>query len=203
MLEVGLLPEGIAALKTASMLEPHLYRAKADVARARALLGDYGGVDEVGANMPEEPGDQNIYWFYLARMCMWRRDAVGAATSLARVQESTFPLKLDVAAIFDLVSTGAVAEAVLKGLERWGAIVSRAHRRPLFFRQLAAEVNALRGDVPATFEALESAVSLSLLDIGWLDRCPLFDPHRSEPRFLELRKPVVARADEVKLALRS
>ena len=202
LVEVGLVPEGIASLKAASMLEPHLYRARADIARARALLGDFSGVEELVASPPSEAGDQNIYWFYQARMCMWRKDGAAAEDALRRLAATNFAGRIDVSTIFTLVSTGSAADEVVRALERWGTIVSRAHRRPLFFRQLVAEVNVLRGDVAGMYEALESAVPLGLLDIAWLDRCPLFGEYRADTRFVALRKPVAARAEEVIVALK-
>jgi serine/threonine-protein kinase len=36
-----------------------------------------------------------------------------------------------------------------------------------------------------------------LIDLEWINRCPLFEPIRKEPRFLEVRKHVRERVREM------
>jgi hypothetical protein len=36
-----------------------------------------------------------------------------------------------------------------------------------------------------------------LVDLDWLDHCPLFDPLREHPRFVELRATVRARCEQI------
>jgi hypothetical protein len=45
--------------------------------------------------------------------------------------------------------------------------------------------------------AIEKAVDLGLLDIGWLDHCPLLQQLASSDRFQKMRERVAVRAREV------
>ena len=46
----------------------------------------------------------------------------------------------------------------------------------------------------AALEALKRASEADLIDIVWLDRCPLFDKLRHMPEFAAIRTPVKRRA---------
>jgi serine/threonine-protein kinase len=67
-------------------------------------------------------------------------------------------------------------------------------RRPLFFRQLKAEALAYVGDKKGAIATIDDAASLGLLDVVWLDHCPLFDALRSDARFTHARAQVGERA---------
>jgi serine/threonine-protein kinase len=85
---------------------------------------------------------------------------------------------------------------MLRSLREWGRVVGRARRRPIFFRQLAAEGLAFAGDYVEAEAVLLEADSLGLVDVTWLDRCPLFEPFRGSPGFVAIRERVAARAKE-------
>jgi eukaryotic-like serine/threonine-protein kinase len=67
-------------------------------------------------------------------------------------------------------------------------------RRQIFYKQIAAEVAAYIGDVHGVVEALDQATNLGLLDLLWLDHCPLFEGMRSDSRFAACRLVVETRA---------
>jgi serine/threonine-protein kinase len=78
-----------------------------------------------------------------------------------------------------------------------GKVTGRVRRRPIFFRQMRAEMCAYSGDHDAALTALEEAAALGLIDLVWLDRCPLFEPLRVAARFAQVRAGVAARAELV------
>ena len=75
----------------------------------------------------------------------------------------------------------------------WACWSCGGKRRATFANQLTAELQAYLGETDASFKSLRGAVDAGLVDITWLERCPLFDEMRSDPRFAEIRRDVVDR----------
>jgi serine/threonine-protein kinase len=78
-----------------------------------------------------------------------------------------------------------------------GKVTGRVRRRPIFFRQMRAEACAYAGDRDAALTALEEAAALGLIDLVWLDRCPLFEALHPDARFAQVKTGVAARAELV------
>ena len=74
---------------------------------------------------------------------------------------------------------------------------SRPPRRASFNAQLRAEMFAYVGKEAETLESLRSADANGIIDIVWLDRCPLFDPLRTNPDFQTIQGRVALRARRV------
>jgi hypothetical protein len=79
-------------------------------------------------------------------------------------------------------------------MDSLGKVTGRVRRRPIFFRQMKAEVLAYIGDEGGALSAIEDAASLGLIDVVWLDHCPLFRAMRGSRRYAEARKQVAERA---------
>ena len=73
-------------------------------------------------------------------------------------------------------------------------------RMRIFWNQLSAEVRAYVGEHP--MDDVCAAVDLGLVDIAWMDHCPLLDDLRKDPEFAPLRERVAVRAKVVLMALR-
>ncbi len=67
-------------------------------------------------------------------------------------------------------------------------------RRQIFYQQIAAETAAYIGDVSGTLEALQRATNMGLIDLLWLDHCPLFGDVRENAQFVACRSVVETRA---------
>ena len=200
LIEVGRPERGIACLRTAVMLEPTM-RSAAEIVRARCLLGDFSGCEDFFANPPENEDHLNTFWFYASRIGSWRRDRAWSEKLLAQLARSTFPLKSSIEPIFTLAITGKESPGLERGLDFWGQMNGRARRRPMFFRQLTAELCSLVGRKEAALAAMESGDELGLIDVVWCDRCPSLESIREEPRFIAARGHIAARAAEVLRAL--
>ena len=72
-----------------------------------------------------------------------------------------------------------------------------APRRQAFYYQLRAEAVALLGRREQALLAIEGASACGLVDLLWLDRCPLLHELREHPRFVELRSEVAERARSI------
>jgi hypothetical protein len=162
--------------------------------RALALKGQWPAVEATLAGWATQPDNSNFYWFMSARLAMWRRDAAWAARVRDAVQALDFPLKQPVIDFSSLTITGEVNESLTTMAGSWGKMSSRAVRRPLFFRQLSTEVFAFIGGLDSALDAIESAANIGLIDIAWVDHCPLLDPLRTTPRFTAARAKIADRA---------
>jgi eukaryotic-like serine/threonine-protein kinase len=196
--EVGKLDAALAVIRTASSLEPHNTRLLVDMARVKALGGDWSGYDAMIAAAPTDPSSLNGYFWGAARLMLWRKDQLRASELLQATEGLTFDLRDRVRQIANLVLVGsAYQEQVMEELKRWTVVNSRARRRPIFFHQVAAEAQAFVGNADGVLEMVESADSLGLLDKAWMDACPLLEPYRRESRFRAASARVSERAAEV------
>jgi serine/threonine-protein kinase len=65
------------------------------------------------------------------------------------------------------------------------------------FLQRNAEVFAYFGEVGHTLECVDAALDAGLIDLLWLDRCPLFDNVRLDARWPTLRARLVERVTPI------
>ena len=197
--EAGRPEDGIARLYAAMALEPGLDGAKFDIARARALLGDWEESDSFFKRLPED-SLANMYWIARWRLVMWRRDVKQAESLLRLLPDMSFGIKHAAIGMFGVTLHKSISPEALLELDQ-RAKVGRALRRRAFFRQMKAEVLAYLGDEAGMLDSLEESAQAGLFDITWLERCPLFDGRRDSPRFAKVREIVQARASEVLEAL--
>ena len=195
LLEVGAPERAVAILRAAAALDPAVDLSTGDLLRGRVLAGETGAYEDA---LLREPADDTsrVHYFLLARLAAWRRDARGAAILREQVVRRRFDLREEVLRMLELVETGKPPEGMQAELARWGRVVGRARRRPMFFRQLAAETRAFIGDEAAALQSLAEADALGLVDVTWADRCPIFEAMRGSPLFIAVRDRIAARAKE-------
>jgi hypothetical protein len=93
--------------------------------------------------------------------------------------------------------------------EQWAKIIrgfteeTRPVRQQLMGQQLLIEVALVKGEHERALDLLALAAKTGLMDVVWLDRCPLFIPVIDHPRYAPLRAEVGQRAERVLAALRS
>ena len=196
LLEAGEPDKAIACLSAAVALEPSIDMASGDLLRGRALVGDWSAYEAAMDEDPPEGALGTPRWFLLARLTSWRKDPALTAALRAKVLARSFELKNEILAILDMCDARAPAAAVQAGLDAWANLPSRSKRGPMFFRQLASELAAFVGDRERALRALEDADAVGLIDLTWVDRCPLLESLHNEPRFQVVRGRVAARARE-------
>jgi hypothetical protein len=69
-------------------------------------------------------------------------------------------------------------------------------RQRAFSHQLATEFYCAAGRLEEAVAALTKAADLALIDVFWMDRCPVLGPIRDDPRFAQARAVVAARGAE-------
>lgn len=205
LIEVGRVEEGLAMLTRVLAIEPDFFLPRVQLARTMALMGDHEKFLEVLGSMPPKPIDPSPYLIALARDAIWRGDA----TVGPRLEEA-------------LRSGAAVTRHMAKSIETLALIVSSRGSHPgceaaidlrmpilegastrwlAFTGQLRAELFLACGAQDRAIEMLEMADANGLLDLVWLDRCPLFDAVRARPGFARVRANTALRARRVLEAL--
>jgi hypothetical protein len=102
-----------------------------------------------------------------------------------------------------------IAESKELDRDAWRRVVDlyrgadRPTRGTVFGLQLLAEVALLHAQPALAWDTIAAAETLGLMDIVWLDRCPLFDEHRGNPDMIAVRARVAERAERVRAALKS
>ena len=198
--EVGRVDDAIALWQRASAIDPDALQPRHQIARLRSMTGDHVGMMEALGPMPSHPGDAAPWFATQARGAMWRRDIEESRRLAALLPTMTIPPSARIALEHMLkVHLGNLPELDDRAyLDRMLPVdTSRPPRRASFNGQLRAEMFAYAGKLPETLEALRSADGNGIIDILWLDRCPLFDPLRSHPDFQTIHGRVALRARRV------
>ncbi len=189
--------ESMLAADRAMQLEPRLGHLRYDVqARARAMLAEWDLADYAP---PEDVESANLYWIMAVRFTLWGRDepkAVVLAKNIAgRDAQSVFAR-----AFVGWVLDKKISAADRARLDERRTATTISVRARTFWNQLNAELKAYIGESP--FDEIRSAVDLGLVDIAWLDGCPLLAEARRDPSFAALRDQVASRARGVLAELR-
>ena len=192
LLEAGFLVDAVARLEDAGAIGW-------DAAIAHALAGHWTDVDRLlGANR----SDAGLG--YRLRLASWRGDRAAEDAAYAELaQHADEP-------IFERDLLLAIYDPDRPWSERRDTILSivtnrslASARRRAFLAQLAAEAAGRAGDVGICLTMLLHASAENLFDLHWLDRCPLLDSIRGEPRFGVIRRDVATRAESIHDALYS
>jgi serine/threonine-protein kinase len=198
LLEMGAAERGVDVLAAAAALDPELQGSVSgsDLLRGRALLGQWTAFESELQREPTREMGAGQHYFLMTRLAMWRRDPAAAATLRRHVESMTFALREEVLRMLELAQTSKVPEGIQETLAQWGRVAGRARRRPMFFRQLAAEALAFLNDEGGAVRCMAEGDALGLVDVTWADRCPLFEPMRASPLFVAVRDRIAARAKE-------
>jgi len=181
-------------LSAAAALEPSVDFSSGDLLRGRAFIGDWSAYEASVEREPKNEAQTNLHFFLMARLATWRRDRPGAAALRRHVERRDFPLRGEVLGMLEMVETGTLPAGTEATLVQWGRVVGRAKRRPMFLRQIAAEMLAFVGRDDSALHMTVEADALGLIDVTWMDRCPLFASMRSSPEFVAVRDRVATRA---------
>ncbi|HEX3345470.1 MAG TPA: tetratricopeptide repeat protein, partial [Polyangiaceae bacterium] len=194
LLEAGQPERAVAILGAAAALDPAVDFSSGDLLRARAFVGDWSAYEAAVERAPADDTHTNLHFFLMARLAAWRRDRAGAAALRPQVEARAFPLRGEVLGLLAVVETGAIPEGMEAAVLEWGRVVGRAKRRPMFLRQIAAEMFAFVGRNDGAIRMAAESDALGLIDVTWMDRCPLLAPLRGIPAFVAVRDRVAERA---------
>jgi serine/threonine protein kinase/tetratricopeptide (TPR) repeat protein len=210
--EAGRPEQGIAHLELALELDPELNLALGDICRHRALRGDLASMDDLMARYVERggrPSDVAVASIRL-RVAAWHRDtarleAMRAHLPTSFASPSNPPVRPDgpiraMAGHALSVFGQSIVTGVFDELRERFELVFAAAKNPRFAAlayQLAAEAAAFNGRDDVAMEYIQRAAEGVLVDLEWLEYCPLFEPLRARPEFEVARSLVRTRAEGV------
>lgn len=198
--EVGPLEMAVQHLSTALVREPSFREARYTLARAWALLGDRDQCKSALGPSPADAAERVPYVLNAARLALWWND-----------RTPQLPLAASIASLGPEVRARHVAAALLAIAER-GALTdgdreliarsfpsgaATAQRLASFHAQLRAEIHLACGETEAALDAIHEADANGLVDLVWLERCPLLEALRGGRELEAVRRGTALRAARV------
>ena len=218
-IEAGRPEHGVPHLELALELDSELRLAVTDIGRHRALRGDLDGFDRCIARYVERGGRETDLPVasLMLRVAAWFRDE----TRLSELR-SRLPINQPLATA-DAVDQGdrptvagqppravaghalaafslSIATGDFDGMREQFEVVFAAARNPRFAalaHQLAAEAAMFNGRADDAMRYIQIAADGVLVDLEWLEHCPLFEPLRERPEYEQARSLVRSRAEGV------
>ena len=207
LVELDAVTEGRSHLETAAGLDPGRAQIiSGDLARLDALAGQWEACDRrIGLLLADpDPAVGQLGAVFTARFAGWRRDAHAVAATA-----STFTPRIGdnapriVVFFRDTVARGSM------NLDEWSRlrdsflIEDKPRRMQVLGLQLLSELSLVLREPERSLEALANSIDLGLMDITWLDACPVFHELYDDPRWQAMRAEVSARATRVLAAFRA
>jgi serine/threonine-protein kinase len=189
LLELGDVAQAIMRLEAALLLDPTSVAPEFELARAHALLGEWAQVDEIHARPQLDALTRAIS---RARLALWRRER-------APVAPADTPPDSYQRLWCEVLTTPSLSPDQRAWMR--GRTDKATGRLRTLFWQRNAEVLAFVGDGDAALDAVEQTLAVGLIDLTWIDRCPLFDDARTSPRWRPVRAALAERIAPIAAAL--
>jgi serine/threonine-protein kinase len=202
LVEVGRVDDGLGYLRHAVAIEP-THSARFTICRVLTLIGDDEAAEEMFGPEPAYLPEKVARLLTRGRTHLWRGEGEKAVSLLSSVPEAVLPpgTRKALGSFFTLAArapTGANRAEIEKALP---VDDSRTARRACFNAQLRTEFLLAGNDLDGALENLRYADANGLLDLVWIDHCPLLAKVRDRPELAMLRSTTAARAKRVLDAL--
>ncbi len=203
LVEVDDVARGRHHFETAIGLDPGRQQViETDLARIDGLLGNWIAADRTIERLIVDPDPPIVQLgsVFQMRLAVWRRDHDKVTEAMRRLvtrlntgasSQVSLYLRWRDEGVFDVLGWKRYIANVIA--ESKTDIPSRHH---LIILQRLVELAAIMSRPDELYEALSLAADLGLIDVVWMDNCPLFTEIRTEPRFLALRNQVGDRANQ-------
>jgi len=200
LLESGPLADAAYALETAISLDPALPAVARMLARVACTQRDWDRAYALLEQARVVDGEFS-YWTHVLRFASWHRNEERLESVLAAMEAAGTLAAVPLAVLASYRNRHAIDNTTpLRGIA-FG--LGGSWRRTAYFFQLDAEMAAFSGNQARLLESVQLSANNNLQDLMWLDYCPLFDPYRSLPEFVQARSIVAARAQLVVDAYRA
>jgi eukaryotic-like serine/threonine-protein kinase len=183
----------------AQMMQP-------DLARVDALRGDWEMAERRYMALVNDP-DPPIMQFgsvIEARLSLWRGDMARVAAAVSRLSPRFRGEGFDLLGIYQKWATTGVFDnaawmAYVHSLEQPEA----PHRTQLATFQRLIEACAMMKQEEATERTLRAASAYGLIDVLWIEACPVFAPFKQAAWYADLVREIRVRAASVLAAFRA
>ena len=138
-----------------------------------------------------------------ARLASWRRDHPAMVRAAAKIAQRAEHAGNMLAFFHHATSRGEIDPARWDELDQRVARPDRPLRMQVMGLQLMTETALALGNPDLALRALAKAADFGLIDITWLDGCPLFSPLAPDLRWRVIRDEVAERAARVLAAFHS
>jgi hypothetical protein len=184
-------------LETAAGLDPGRAAVVAqDLGRLDALAGDWAAAEAHCARLLGDPDRAVVQLGAVLeiRLATWRNDRPRMIEACRRFEPQLDHAARMIEAFLHVVTTGELDPRQWQQLEQMFARTDRPRRMQLAGLQRMVELAIVIDQPELALRALGHAVELGLIDLAWLDGCPLFARLAGDLRWHALRREVEARA---------
>jgi eukaryotic-like serine/threonine-protein kinase len=197
MIEIDLIDAGVHHLETAAGLDAgRAQTITMDLARVDALRGDWEASERRVATLVDDPDPSiaQLGAMVSSRITAWRGDVVNAA----RIAGQLTPRFGERRGAFALLQRHLDGETFERA--QWDAAIAdlvdlhRPRRMMLVALQRCVEIALSIAQLGAAQDVLEKVTDLGLIDIVWMDRCPLLAPLAATERGRAVREVLATRA---------
>ncbi|MFZ9886506.1 MAG: protein kinase domain-containing protein [Myxococcota bacterium] len=193
-IEAGRAKDGLARTEHALELEPDLVFALMEKARWHALYGELGVFRTVTDMWSEDPTRARFVAMLLLRSGAYRADEGLVREGVELLERHTH---LPPLAAYGRVMLGDRASAELFEDVDKALAGPVSDRFRTMHRQMAAEVWGRVGDEARTLDAVVAGANSGLVDLDWIDRCPLLDLIRARAELSAARQQVAMRCEAI------
>jgi len=196
--EVGLTDRALVRLRHAADFDTDSVVPLTDLARLSLLTGDAEGYAALQQEIDRRGHDHAVSVMSIrCRAALW----AGDRATVERLTHGLLELPIMRGSVVEPACTYTLGEiGAATAFARIEARTDVTPRMRSLAWQLMTELLAVAGDREMALSALERAAAGALTDIVWMDRCPVLDTLRDEPRFARAREVVEARAEVVRRA---
>jgi serine/threonine-protein kinase len=173
-----------------------------DLARLDAFDGDFASADRRLAEILEDPDSEvrAVGALHESRLASWQRDTARVLRAFDQFGDRLTGSSTATKLLKAWLNGEPFDAAAFHGLLAKIIYSDRPRRIQLVALQRATETLALVGEPDLALDLLSQAARIGLIDIIWMDRCPLFTELRAQPAWHAIRAQVAARAAAVRAA---
>ena len=188
--------EGLRHLQLAAELDPTCAPSLVYEVRFHELKGDHDAADRALEQLQRRCGGWEVGLVGMdARIGAWRGDR----ERVIRARDRS--IRIDGAArFFDLLFAGYLGQIAPPQLDQLIGMALHGNLSPRFrslISQVGAEGMAVAGADDLASAMIQRAVDDALVDIDWLERCPVLAGVRARPEYAKQRERVRARAEAI------
>ncbi len=192
-LEAGDAKAGLENIEIALDIDPSLHIGWYERARYHGLYGDAALYEALAKNLFDM--NERVLWAQLeVRVGAWRGDKDRIRRGLDALTKSPHPIAGPLS-VYSRVALGELPPTAGFGVTSTTFAVSPRIRSIAL--QMQSEALCIAGDVASATACVEMAATTVLVDLDWIDRCPLIAPVRESPSFSEWRRAVALRCEDI------